>query len=53
MANSKVELSELLHFRRGPLWDQVPWWLVQHLDEEQIVQVARIQVEMQRAILTA
>jgi hypothetical protein len=53
MANSKVELSELFHFRPGPIYDPVPWWLLQYLEKEQIVQVARIQLEMQRAIVTA
>jgi hypothetical protein len=53
MANSDVELSTLFHWRPGPIYDPVPWWLLQHLGKEQVVQVARIQIEMQRAILTA
>jgi hypothetical protein len=53
MPPQKVELSELLQFRPGPIWDPVPWWVLQYLEKEQIVQVARIQLEMQRAMLAA
>lgn len=53
MPPQKVELSELLQFRPGPIWDPGPWWVLQYLEKGQIVQVARIQLEMQRAVLAA
>ena len=52
MPTPKMELSETLLFRPGHGGDPGPW-LLQHLDKQQIVQIASIQIELQKAIQTA
>jgi len=46
----KNEMSELLRFRPNPIFDPVPWILVEQLEREQIMQIARIQLNYQIAI---
>jgi hypothetical protein len=43
----KNEMSELLRFRPNPIFDPVPWILVEQLEREQLIQIARIQLEYQ------
>jgi hypothetical protein len=52
MSIPKAELSEALLFRPGHGGDPVPW-LLQHLDKQQILQLASIQLEMHRAVAAA
>jgi len=52
MPTPKAELPELLMFRPGHGGDPPPW-LLQHLDKEQILELARIHLEMQREITAA
>lgn len=46
----KNEMSELLRFRPNPIFDPVPWILVEQLEREQLIQIARIQLNYQIAI---
>jgi hypothetical protein len=46
------QLSELFQFRPIPIYDPVPW-LLKYLEKEHIFQAARVQVELQRSMLTA
>ena len=46
------ELSHILRFDPGWFTDPVPW-LLEHLDKAQLLQVARIKVELQKAVQAA
>jgi hypothetical protein len=46
------QLSELFQWRPIPIYDPVPW-LLKYLEKEHIFQAARVQVELQRSMLTA
>jgi len=46
---AKVELSEALRFDPGWIKDPVPW-LIPYLDKEQILQIARIHLDLQKAV---
>jgi hypothetical protein len=46
----KDEMSELLRFRVNPIFDPVPWPILQYLEKEQLLEVARIQLEYQLAV---
>ena len=46
---AKVELSELLRFDPGLVKDPVPW-LIPHLDKQQIFEMARIHLDLQKAV---
>ena len=47
----RPELSEAFLFRPKWWWDPVPDWIFRHLERDQIVQLATIQLEVQRAML--
>ncbi len=46
----KNEMSELLRFRPFPHGDPVPWILIEQLEREQLLEIAKIQLEYQTAI---
>jgi hypothetical protein len=47
-------LASRLDFRPIPIWDPVPWpYLVDILDNRQIVEIARIQVQLHRETMQA
>ena len=46
----KNEMSELLRFRPNPIFDPVPWILIEQLEREQIMQIGRIQLEFQTVV---
>jgi hypothetical protein len=55
MADSEREargLSSALQFRPWPIWDPVPW-LIDILDQRQLIEIGRIQLQLHRETLTA
>ncbi len=45
------QLPEALHFRPRWWWDPVPEWLFRYLDKEVVVEIAKLQLEFQQAVL--
>lgn len=45
-------LSSSMQFRPWPIWDPVPW-LIDILEREQLIQLARIQLRVQKEGLEA
>ena len=45
-------ISELFQWRPVPIYDPVPW-LLEYLEKEHIFEAARVQVDLQRAVLKA
>jgi hypothetical protein len=51
MPPQQFDLPELLQFKPWPPWDPVPWWILRHLDERVVRELAVIQLETHRAVL--
>ncbi len=49
--SERFELPEALKFRPRWWWDPVPDWIVRHLEREELLELAVIQVELHRAML--
>lgn len=47
-----VRLSETLKFFPFPMGDPVPWWIREFLDKEQLLGLARLQLQLVRDIAT-
>jgi hypothetical protein len=45
------EVPDILQFRPRWWWDPVPEWVLGHLEREQIVEIAAIQLEAHRSVL--
>ena len=52
MATQPRQLPDVLRFHPEWFVDPPPW-VLPYLDKEQIIQTARIQIEFQKAVLTA
>ncbi|HEV2297985.1 MAG TPA: hypothetical protein VGR72_05665 [Candidatus Acidoferrales bacterium] len=46
-------ISEQFRWRPGPIGDPVPWWLVSQLTKEATVELARVQLEYEKAVNAA
>ena len=49
--SERFELPEALQFRPRWWWDPVPDWIVRHLEREELLELAVIQVELHRGTL--
>jgi hypothetical protein len=43
------QLHEAFRFRPWPIGDPVPWWLLSYLSKEVIFELARVQLEYEKA----
>ncbi len=48
----QYKLPDELQFRPRWWWDPVPEWLLRHLEQETILELAKVQLEFQRELLT-
>ena len=47
------QIHEALQFRPWQIGDPVPWWLLSHLSKDTLVDLAKVQLEHQKAANTA
>ncbi len=50
---ANATLSDHLRFRPIPIWDPVPWWVFERLNERAVLDLAKIQITHQREVLTS
>lgn len=49
--SDRFDLPEALQFRPRWWWDPVPEWIFRHLEREELLELAVVQVEFQRGLL--
>jgi hypothetical protein len=47
------QISEFFRWRPGPIGDPVPWWIISQLGKETLAELAKIQLEHEKAMNAA